>query len=504
MPLGPLRPGIVGPMGGGDRTGAEAGRPLAARVADRLGEPWSRRIAATALFSVGVASTWWHATVLAGSPQAPVTALLGTGLLLVVSLLVAAAGGGLVVADVDADTAVRIGGWVALMMAAFGAVGVLVSLHLDFMLSGFDGGPLIADLLTLGAAVGFLVGEYDARSRRYQAAMHEERDRFASLFDNLPNPAVRYRQEDGEAVVLDANDAFEDVFGFDVMEARGKTLETLVVPDGGASEAEAASNSERPAVSARASERRQMTSTGLRDFQVITVPYRGNEGFTIWIDVTERKLQIRRLEVLNRVLRHDLRTDANIIAGNAELLSDSPEAEAIHDRALALAERGEAARRVEQALDRTTERHSVDLTALVERKASELDDATVHTDLDEALVYGSNALETVLDELFENAVEYNEAADPNVWVRLQGAENGGSEDRLVTLEIADDGPGLPEMEREVFESDSETPLQHSSGLGLWLARWVIEDLGGEVSIRDREPQGTVVTLRLPRSDGSLD
>lgn len=220
--------------------------------------------------------------------------------------------------------------------------------------------------------------------------------------------------------------------------------------------------------------------------------------------MTERKLQIRRLEVLNRVLRHDLRTDANVIAGNADLLSESPEAETIRDRALALAERGAAARRVEQALDRTTKRRSLDLAALVERKSSDIDGATVHTDLHETMVYGSNALGMALDELLENAVEHNDTADPNVWLRLSGFENDRSEDRFVTLEIADDGPGLPEMERGVFETGSETPLQHSSGLGLWLARWVIEDLGGEMTIQDREPQGTVIRLRLPRAGDGPD
>lgn len=491
-------------MAGGDRAGPETRTSLARRVTARLGDSWSRRIAAAFLLSVGAALGWWHATVLTGSPDAPITALLGTVFLLVVSLLLGVSGGRLFVTEVDADTAVRVGEWVVLMIAAFGAIGVLVSLHLDFMLSGFDGGPLVADLVTLGAAVGFLVGQYDTRSRRYQAAMHEERDRFASLFDNLPNPAAHYRQEGDEAVVLDANDAFEDVFGFDVAAARGRTLETLIVPDDGASEAGANEGAERSDAAATAAERRRMTSTGIRDFQVITVPYRGGEGFSIWIDVTERKLQIRRLEVLNRVLRHDLRTDANVIAGNAGLLSESPEAETIRERALALAERGAAARRVEQALDRTAKRRSLDLAALVERKSSDIDSATVHTDLHETMVYGSNALGMALDELLENAVEHNDTADPNVWLRLSGFENDRSEDRFVTLEIADNGPGLPEMERGVFETGSETPLQHSSGLGLWLARWVIEDLGGEMTIQDREPQGTVIRLRLPRAGDGPD
>jgi len=467
----------------------------------RLSGPRARPTAAALLSVIGAALGGWHARILVGSTDAPAMALLGTGVLLVVSLLLLAAGVWLFVGRTATETVVRTAGWVLLMTTALGAVGVLVSLHLDFMLEGFDNGPLVADLVTLGAAVGFLVGQYDARSRQYRAAMHEERNRFASLFDNLPNPAVHYRLDDGDAVVLDANDAFEAEFGFDAAAARGGSLETLLAPKDGPPNA-----SRRPSDaverSATAAERRLVTARGFRDFQVVTVPYRDDEGFSIWIDVTERKLRVRRLEVLNRVLRHDLRTDAAIISGHADLLPSSPEAETIRERALAMAERGSDARRIEEALGDSADRRPLDLATLVERRTTDLDGATVHTDLEEATVYGSSALGMAVDELLENAVEHNDAADPTVRVTVDdGTEEG---DRFVTLEIADDGPGLPEMEREVFETGSETPLQHSSGLGLWIARWVVATIGGEITVEERDPRGTVVRMLLPRADPDPD
>lgn len=428
-------------------------------------------------------------------------ALVGTGVLLVVSLSLIVAGGWLAVGRAPPETAIRTASWVLLATAALGTVGTLVSLHLDFVLGGFDRGPLVADLVTLGAAVGFLIGQYDARGRQFQAAMNEERDRFASLFNNLPNPAVHYRLEDDSARILDTNESFELVFGFDAAEARGESLGGLVTPDGEDFEPVRRSNvqAERAASTA---EKQLVTANGLRDFQVITVPYRADEGFSIWIDVTEQKLQLRRLEVLNRVLRHDLRTDAAIISGHAELLADSPEAETIRERALAMAERGSTARRVEESLG-DSQRKTLDLAALVRKRTADLEGATVNTDLRETTVYGSTALSMAIEELLENAVEHNDSTDPTVWVSVRSVACSGSEsseDRFSTLEIADNGPGLPEMERAVFESGSETPLQHSSGLGLWLARWVVTDLGGEITVADRTPDGTVVTLRLPRAE----
>ena len=232
---------------------------------NRLSGPRARPTAAALLCVIGAALGGWHASVLVSSADAPAMALLGAGVLLVVSLLLLAAGGWLFVGRTATETAVRTGGWVLLMTTALGAVGVLVSLHLAFMLEGFDSGPLVADLVTLGAAIGFLVGQCDARRRQHRTAMREERNRLASLFDSFPNPAVHYRLDDGDAVVLDANDAFEAEFGVNVAAARGASLEALLAPKGGPPE-----TSRRPPDaterSAMAAEQRLVAAGGFRDF----------------------------------------------------------------------------------------------------------------------------------------------------------------------------------------------------------------------------------------------
>ena len=485
-----------------ERVTRRSGASLTRGLATRLRETRVELAAAAVLSAIGAAFGWWHLGVLVGSPGVPAVALLGTGVLFGVSLLLLAAGGWLVAKRIA--TAVRTVGWVIVMTAAFGTVGTLVSFHLQFMLDGFNSGPLLADLMTVGAGVGFLVGQYDARSLRCHSELRDERNRFASLFDNIPNPVVHYRLADESAVVLDANEVFEDVFGIDAETAHGQTLSDLVVPNGESLERpqhlDGADGQTPPTV-----EKRLVTGDGLRDFQLITVPYRDDEGFSVWVDVTNRRLRTRRLEVLNRVLRHDLRTDAAVISGHADLLAESPEADTIRERALAMAKRGASARRIEQALGESADRRPLDLAGLVAGRTSDIETAAVRTSLSEATVYGSDALGMAIDELLENAVEHNDAAEPTVWVSVDngrpGPDGGDPEpdhDQFVTLEIADNGPGLPEMERTVFETGSETALQHSSGLGLWVARWVVVDLGGEITVADRAPHGTVVTIRLPR------
>ena len=79
-----------------------------------------------------------------------------------------------------------------------------------------------------------------------------------------------------------------------------------------------------------------------------------------------------------------------------------------------------------------------------------------------------------------------------------GVDPGADEDEQVRVRVADDGPGLPEMEQRVLTGRRETPLQHGQGLGLWLVYWVVREAGGDLSVTVAD--GTAVELRLPVAD----
>lgn len=106
------------------------------------------------------------------------------------------------------------------------------------------------------------------------------------------------------------------------------------------------------------------------------------------------------------------------------------------------------------------------------------------------LVNAYPELEQAFRELFENAAEHSEGA-PSITVSAR--QIGATE----TVDVADDGPGLPEMEREVLQRGMEKPLHHSQGLGLWIVRVIVDESGGDLAIVDNEPEGTVVRLELP-------
>lgn len=222
----------------------------------------------------------------------------------------------------------------------------------------------------------------------------------------------------------------------------------------------------------------------------------------------------QRLRVLNRVLRHDLRNDANVIHGYASLLADdadpevSRRADVIRRKANELTAFSEHARDLERLLadDRIEAGGQMDLAAVVARRLDALErahpDARIRREIpDRARVVPVALLDAVVDAVVENAVVHNDADRPlvSVSVRASGAE--------VVLSVADDGPGIPDVERRVFDAGTETPLRHSNGLGLWVVQWAVGEAGGTVDIGTREEgRGSVVAVTLPREmpDGAAN
>jgi signal transduction histidine kinase len=99
-----------------------------------------------------------------------------------------------------------------------------------------------------------------------------------------------------------------------------------------------------------------------------------------------------------------------------------------------------------------------------------------------------------LQNLLANAVKYSEPGDT---VEVRASEDGD----WVLLEVADTGIGIPGDEiAEVWEELARGRAARvipGTGIGLALVRVIVTRHGGEVAIRSREGQGTVVSVRFP-------
>lgn len=255
----------------------------------------------------------------------------------------------------------------------------------------------------------------------------------------------------------------------------------------------------------------------VREKAEVTVDDEGEVTGAVGIvkDITDRKAYERRLEeqneqleVLNRIVRHDIRNHMNVVDGYASELAEHLDnergwmAEQIGVTARELLATSGKIRQVSRLITDDLERRPVDLSTLVndvleESRESYPDAETVASVPESLWVQGTDALRFALENVVENALEHNDALEPRV--EVTGVETGN--DGLVELRVSDNGPGIPEQEYELLTGAREsTQVEHTSGLGLWAVHWFVTREGGDLRFDVDDSRGTTVTLALPSID----
>lgn len=291
---------------------------------------------------------------------------------------------------------------------------------------------------------------------------------------------------DGNDRIIKLNPKAAEVFGLDRTETLGEPIcEVLDVPR---NELEGMETYEfRTGVSRRQFDPSVSAFTDQHDRQL---------GYIVSLhEVTERELRKQRLEVLNRVLRHNLRNSVDVIKSNAEMLAengDSGRAEVIIESADGLANLGYKARSIDRFVSRRVHETERDLVTVVEDIVEDRcgSDPAVRVELDAprsaTLVTDWEALSAALDSAVGNAVQHAEGV---VSVEVTEYATG------YRITVTDDGPGIPDSELAAIDAGSETPLQHGTGLGLWQIKWGIKKLNGTVSFENEN--GATVRMTVP-------
>jgi signal transduction histidine kinase len=121
----------------------------------------------------------------------------------------------------------------------------------------------------------------------------------------------------------------------------------------------------------------------------------------------------------------------------------------------------------------------------------------IEVDPEPAMATGDPArLRQLVTILVDNAVRHSpRGGSVSVVVRARAA--------TVSLEVADDGPGLrPEDMEHVFDRFYRAPGAPSggTGLGLAIARWIVERHGGRIGVRNGDAGGAIFRAELPARD----
>ena len=113
-----------------------------------------------------------------------------------------------------------------------------------------------------------------------------------------------------------------------------------------------------------------------------------------------------------------------------------------------------------------------------------------------AVMADATYVEQIVRNLMTNAAKYA-GPSPRVFVRARMAESG------VMIEVEDDGPGIPDQDRErvfaLYErlTESHTYLVGGSGIGLFVCRRLVEAMGGAMSLAAAPAGGARFSFILP-------
>jgi signal transduction histidine kinase len=233
------------------------------------------------------------------------------------------------------------------------------------------------------------------------------------------------------------------------------------------------------------------------------------------VEAANRQLTVA-LEAQRRFVAdasHELRTPLTTIRGNAELLAHGPSvpedvrAAAAHDIA---SESERMSRLVEHLLTlaqadagQNLALVPIDLRPIIESvgrqaQASHGDRNLRTIGLTDATVNGdTDAITQLLWILVDNAVKFTKPGG-SIELGLQ------QHDSTALLTVADDGSGIPPEDlTRIFERFYQAdPARSNSGagLGLSIARWIVEQHHGSIAARNNNGPGATFTVSLPLAD----
>jgi signal transduction histidine kinase len=221
----------------------------------------------------------------------------------------------------------------------------------------------------------------------------------------------------------------------------------------------------------------------------------------------ERALEEQRdaLELLNQVLRHDIRNDIQLIQTHTELLETHVDeaghthVETVRDSAENAVDLTRTARELAEVMqqnDTDTEAIALDhtLIELRDQIASTYPEAEIRIegDLPSVAVVGTDMLDSAFRNLLTNAIQHNDTPRPEVTISV--AERDGR----AVVRIADNGPGIPDGQKELIFGEGERGLDsQGTGLGLYLVQSLVYGYGGDVRVEDNDPAGSVFVVELP-------
>ncbi|AGK61682.1 PAS domain S-box [Archaeoglobus sulfaticallidus PM70-1] len=237
-----------------------------------------------------------------------------------------------------------------------------------------------------------------------------------------------------------------------------------------------------------------------------TVVEREGERIIVAIgnDITDEVSARRRAEelselfrVINKIMRHDILNDLSIVVGALELYMENKDVFLIEKAIKAAYKSINLIKEIRQLESLALSGKTLKPTPIkpVLEELAKYYSIPINID-GNCIVLADEAISSLFDNIIRNAVIHGKTNRIDIKVKRK---NGVCEVR-----IADYGRGIPnEIKKKIFDEGFSHGETKGTGLGLYVAKKVMERYGGSISIEDNNPKGAVFVLRFKAVWGKM-
>ncbi|KXS43461.1 MAG: ATP-binding region, ATPase-like protein [Methanolobus sp. T82-4] len=209
---------------------------------------------------------------------------------------------------------------------------------------------------------------------------------------------------------------------------------------------------------------------------------------------SSREEQVKLTDMLrttNRILRHDIANDLQVITVSMDLLSDKYEDKFIDMSRQAVQRSISLIRNMRDMDHALSPDKQLDLQSVKSVVTNVIDRYDAEFGLEgDCLVMIDQAFFSVIDNIVSNALVHGSASRIDINIEEQ--------DGSCKISISDNGSGIPDdIKTQVFDEGFKYGKTGHTGFGLYIVKKTIERYNGTISVRDNEQGGATFMIELP-------
>ncbi len=221
-------------------------------------------------------------------------------------------------------------------------------------------------------------------------------------------------------------------------------------------------------------------------------------SLSIGVDVTDRKKveeELRagreRLNMLNKIIRHDLSNDFMVIKSAINLYKRSAEENMIDEiegRVIKSLKTIENYRKYETFISSNVDLDEMEITEMINRIVPDFPKIKFKVD-GNCKAFADEALFAVFTNLISNSIKHGKATKVDIKIT--------SENNMCEIRFMDNGKGIPDkIKHKIFNEGFSYGKSGHTGIGLHLVKETIDRYGGYIYVEDNKPRGAVFVISL--------